>query len=176
VLIGVLTAVAPDSIAYFNVALAVSFAAVCIFAHLKPLEDPSSDRLQICALVVTWLTIFYGLVSASTKYGLPDAAQHADERTVQARQRHAVVFARDLESPHCHTHTGVSVGGLARDHQHRSRAGAARRVPLLEAARSHADDQTLFFESQASFVDICVRSEASPSKRPGDDSGQRLPR
>ena len=105
VLIGVLTAVAPNSIAYFSVALAVSFAAVGIFAHLKPLEDPSSDRLQICALVVTWLTIFYGLVSVSTKYGLPDTAQHADERTVQARQRHAVVFACDLESPHCHTHT-----------------------------------------------------------------------
>jgi hypothetical protein len=85
ILISVLTAVSPNSIAYFNVALAVSFVAFGIFSHFKPFGDPAANRLQICALLVTWLTIFYGLVSVSTKYGLPDTAQHADERSVQVR-------------------------------------------------------------------------------------------
>jgi hypothetical protein len=85
ILIGVLTAVSPNSIAYFNVALAVSFGAFGIFCHSHPLADPSADRLQSCALLVTVLTVFYGVVSASTKYGLPDTAAHANERTVQVR-------------------------------------------------------------------------------------------
>ena len=85
ILIAVLTAVSPNSIAYFNVALAVSFAAFGIFCHSQPLADPSADRLQSCALLVTVLTVFYGVVSASTKYGLPDTVAHADERTVQVR-------------------------------------------------------------------------------------------
>jgi hypothetical protein len=93
ILISVLTAVSPSSIAYFNVALAVSFVAFGIFSHFKPLADPSADRLQIGALLVTWITIFYGVVSTSTKYGLPDTAKHADERSVQVRQRLALVFA-----------------------------------------------------------------------------------
>jgi hypothetical protein len=135
VLIGVLTAVAPNSIAYFNVALAVSFAAVGIFAHLKPLEDPSSDRLQICALVVTWLTIFYGLVSASTKYGLPDTAERVGERSVQVRWRLALAFARVASRPP--QSQGVrSAGGLACDDQHRRRADAPRRDPALEEAQT----------------------------------------
>jgi hypothetical protein len=33
-------------------------------------------------------------VLASTKYGLPDTAEHADERSVQARRHLALAFAR----------------------------------------------------------------------------------
>jgi hypothetical protein len=127
ILISVLTAVSENSIAYFNVALAVSFAAFGIFSHFKPLAEPAADRLQICALSVTWLTIFYGLVSVSTKYGMPDTSEHADELSVQVRWRLALAFAR-LKSARLQSQ-GVRffVGGLACDYQYRRRAHATRR-------------------------------------------------
>jgi hypothetical protein len=126
ILISVLTAVSPNSIAYFNVALAVSFVAFGIFSHFKPLADPSADRLQICTLLVTWLTIFYGLVSASTKYGLPDTAEHADERSVQVWS-HVLAFARRLTVRVCKARMCFFFsGGLACNHQHWRLADAAR--------------------------------------------------
>jgi hypothetical protein len=135
ILISMLTAVAPNSIAYFNVALAVSFVAFAIFSHLKPSAEPSADRIQMCALLVTWLTIFYGLVSASTKYGLPDTAERVGERSVQVRWRLALAFARVASRPP--QSQGVrSAGGLACDDQHRRRADAPRRDPALEEAQT----------------------------------------
>jgi hypothetical protein len=135
ILISMLTAVAPNSIAYFNVALAVSFVAFAIFSHFKPSAEPSADRMQICALLVTWLTIFYGLVSASTKYGLPDTAERVGERSVQVRWRLALAFARVASRPP--QSQGVrSAGGLACDDQHRRRADAPRRDPALEEAQT----------------------------------------
>jgi hypothetical protein len=151
----VLTAVSENSIAYFNVALAVSFVAFGIFSHCKPLAHPSADRLQICALIVTWLTIFYGLVSASTKYGLPDTAEHADERSVQVRWA-----SRDVARPDgfgaSAKHSVRPVGGLACDHQHRRRADATRRDLALEEAQSSSRIKTHLLGSQASVFKIVV--------------------
>jgi hypothetical protein len=155
ILISMLTAVSPNSIAYFNVALAVSFVAFGIFCHFKPFADPSADRLQICALLVTWLTIFYGLVSASTKYGLPDTAEHVDERSVQVRRHLALTFARVPLGPP--QRQGMrSAGLLACDDQHRRRADAARRDLALEEAQTSRRGQTHLLSSQASFLKIVV--------------------
>ena len=44
VLIGVLTAVAPSSQAYLNVAHAVSFFSLIIFANCRPFVEPKLDR------------------------------------------------------------------------------------------------------------------------------------
>jgi hypothetical protein len=83
VLIAVLAAIAKESTTYLNLAQVVSIGALCVFAHFKPFAEAEVNRLQTITLLVTCLTIFYG-VMLNAPQGNVDSGD-SNERTTKAR-------------------------------------------------------------------------------------------
>ena len=61
-LISVLTIVRPESLSYVWISFLVCFAALVITLHMQPYEDNSLKKMQTYSLVITSLTIFYGIM------------------------------------------------------------------------------------------------------------------
>ena len=83
VLIAVLAAIAEESTMYLNIAEVVSIGALYIFAYCKPFAEAEVNRLQTITLLVTSLTIFYGIM-LNAPQGNVDSGD-SNERTAKAR-------------------------------------------------------------------------------------------
>jgi hypothetical protein len=83
VLIAVLAAIAEESTTYLNLAEVVSIGALYIFAYHKPFAEAEVNRLQTITLLVTSLTIFYGIM-LNAPQGNVDSGD-SNERTAKAR-------------------------------------------------------------------------------------------
>ena len=83
VLIAVLAAIAEESTTYLNLAEVVSIGALYIFAYCKPFAEAEVNRLQTITLLVTSLTIFYGIM-LNAPQGNVDSGD-SNERTAKAR-------------------------------------------------------------------------------------------
>ena len=82
-LIAVLAAIAEESTTYLNLAEVVSIGALYIFAYCKPFAEAEVNRLQTITLLVTSLTIFYGIM-LNAPQGNVDSGDSI-ERTAKAR-------------------------------------------------------------------------------------------
>ena len=82
VLISVLSAISPKSTTYLYTAHVVSFFAVLLFAYTKPYVEPAADQLQFVTLVVTTLSIFYGIMVKAPDGGV-DSAIDSNEQTAK---------------------------------------------------------------------------------------------
>ena len=83
VLIAVLAAIAEESTTYLNLAEVVSIGALYIFAYCKPFAEAEVNRLQTITLLVTSLTIFYGIMLNAPQGDVDSGV--SNERTAKAR-------------------------------------------------------------------------------------------
>lgn len=79
VLISVLTVVNADAASYLWMAFLVSFLSLVCHGGCKPYSEPSLDKMQACSLVVTCLTIFYGIMLTHQRVGTADSNERSFE-------------------------------------------------------------------------------------------------
>ncbi len=82
VLIAVLSAVAKESTTYLNLAQVVAIGALVVFAYFKPFAEAEVNQLHTLTLLVTSLTIFYGIMLNAPQGDVTSA--DSNERSAKA--------------------------------------------------------------------------------------------